>query len=66
MCNIGPNTISLTLANRLKLLVEITLFKPDVRLWAEFDVIVHKLVAMVLRAALMLSVLPIPAIHSFS
>jgi hypothetical protein len=48
MCNISPNTISLTLANGLKLLVEITPFKPDIRLGAEFDVIVHKLVAMVL------------------
>jgi hypothetical protein len=66
MCDISSNTIPLTLANGLKLFVEILPFKPDVRLRAEFDVIVHKLVAVVLRAALMLSVLSIPTIHAFS
>jgi hypothetical protein len=66
MCNISPDSFSLTLANGLKLPVEIPPLKPDVRFRTEFDVIVHKLVTVVLRAALMLSVLPIPAIHAFS
>jgi hypothetical protein len=66
MCDIGPTSFSLPLSDRLKLPVEIPSFNPDVGLRTEVQVIVHKLIAVILRAALMFSMLTIPPIHSFA